>query len=239
MNRFKNSTVLYLLVFASLPLQTKAQTPPPVPAEYQDLYNELYSDLTQFQSAMRASSQGQAQSATATIFSASLLAANSNLGPALIQAGHLTATLKNVDGLKALGVKAISMDVNFPILYRGFYPTDAEYQQYLDYYARVVQEIRARGMKVLINSQAIFSWGDASYVNVGPFYASLSLDQYKQGRMEMCRTIAQNLKPDYLSVIQEPDNEVSQTGFTELGTASGSTALLNVILSGLQGGVPA
>ena len=238
MNRFKNSTVLCLLVLASLPLQTRAQTPPPVPAEYQDLYNEMYSDLTKFQSAMRASSQGQAQSATATIFSASLPTANSNLGPALIQPGHLTATLKNVDGLKALGVKAIMMDVNFPILYRGYYSTDAEYQQYLDYYVRVVQEIRARGMKVLVNSQAMFSWGGGSYVNVGPFYASLSLDQYKQGRMEVCRAIAQNLKPDYLAVIQEPDTEGSQTGFTELGTASGSTALLNVILGGLQGGIP-
>src|SRR4029450_2879200 len=53
MSHLKHSTAFCLLVFAWLPPQIRAQTPPPAPAEYQDLYNEMYSDLTQFQSAMR------------------------------------------------------------------------------------------------------------------------------------------------------------------------------------------
>jgi len=213
-------------------------TAPAVPAEYQDLYDQIYADLASFQDYLDAFPTRQRDSATPVAFAANLFSGNYNLGPILIQPDHYKQTLMNVDGLKALGVKAINLDISFPFLYRDFYETEEEYRQYLDFYIHLVQDIRACGFKVVINCGAIFATGSAGNPAAQALYAKMTLEQYQQARMEMCCTMAQQLAPDYLSVITEPDTEAAQTGFAEVDTVRGSTDLVNVIVNEVRSAAP-
>ena len=214
-------------------------TAPAVPAEYQDLYDQIYADLASFQDYLDAFPTRQRDSATPVAFAAKLYSGNYNLGPILIQPDHYKQTLMNVDGLKALGVKAINLDISFPFLYRDFYETEEEYRQYLDFYIHLIQDIHACGLKVVINCGAIFATGAAGNPAAQALYAKMTWEQYQQARMEMCGTMVQQLAPDYLSVITEPDTEAAQTGFAEVDTVRGSTDLVNVIVNGVRSAAPA
>lgn len=221
-------------VLAALVIAPAAQQP--VPLEYQDAYAEVSTALNDFRQVLDQSWDG---TKAPVAFSANLLTANSSRGLVLIEPGARDAVAHEIDSLKALGIKAVSLDVSFPVLYAPFHSSPQEYQQFLDFYTGVAADVRARGLKLIVETQALFSQGGYTYWNLGPFYAGLTLDQYQQGRMAVARTIALNLRPDYLSVIQEPDTEAEQTLQPAVGTAEGSTALLDVILGGLQGiGVP-
>ncbi len=207
-----------------------AQSAAPVPPEYQDLHDELVADVAAFQQTIDQSWDG---SRWPVAFSANLSSADSSAGPVLLGPNALTAVRLELDSLKALGAKAVTLDLDFPVLYPPFHQSQADYQQYLGFYTQVAQEVRARGLKLVVETQAIFSQPGYANWNVGPFYAGLTLDQYEQGRAAVAETIAQNLRPDYLSVIQEPDTEAAQTGKPELATSAGSAALLDAILQAL------
>jgi fibronectin type 3 domain-containing protein len=221
------ATVISLFLAASVIVPAQQ----PVPTEFQDLYAELQTALTDFRQTINGSWDG---TKSPVAFSANLLSVNSSRGPALLAPGYRDSVAYELDGLKALGVTAVSLDVSFPVFYRPFHTSLEEYEQYLDFYKGVAADVRARGLKLIVETQALFTQGGYTYWDLGPFYAGLTLEQYQQGRMEVVRTIALNLRPDYLSVIQEPDTEAEQTGRTEVGTAAGSAALLDVILNGLQ-----
>lgn len=210
-----------------------AQEPPAVPEEYQDLASFLDERLSSFDSMVRASWDG---AKSPVIFGAHLNSANGNLGVKLLQPDILTSVQLELDGLKALGAKGVALDINYPILDPNF---TSDQPLYLALYRQVVSEVRARGLKLLIESQVIFSQEGFTALPVGPYYESLTLEQYQAGRAAMARLIAQELQPDYLSVITEPDSEGTQTGKAELATVSGSTGLLNLIISEIQAaGVP-
>jgi hypothetical protein len=202
-----------------------------VPTEYQDLHGELYGNLNRFRDVMAQQWDG---SRAPVAFSAELLAAHSARGDALLQTGMTDAIRLEIDNLKALGVRAVTVHVGFPMLHRRFHRSEDESQRFLAFYTEVANLVRAGGLKLIVSSPALFSDGTFGAWDVGPYYASLTLAEYQQGRMEVARTIASALRPDYLTVITEPDTEADQVGKPELGTLAGSRALLDVILAGLQ-----
>jgi hypothetical protein len=202
-----------------------------VPAEYEDLHAELYANLNGFRDVLAQQWDG---SRAPVAFSGNLIAAHSARGEALLQTGVTDAIQLEIDNLKALGVRAVTLHVGFPMLHRPFHRSEDEYQRYLAFYTGVANVVRAGGLKLIVSSHALFSDGTFTTWDVGAYYASLTLEEYQQGRMEVARTIAAALRPDYLSVITEPDTEADQVGKPEIGTLAGSRALLDVILAGLQ-----
>ena len=202
-----------------------------VPSEYQDLHGELYANLDRFRDVLAQQWDG---SRAPVAFSANLIAAHASRGDALLQAGVTDAMRLEIDNLKALGVRAVTLHVGFPMLYRPFHRSEDEYQRFLAFYTEVANIVRAGGLKLIVSSHALFSDGTFGTWDVGAYYESLTLAEYQQGRMEVARTIASALRPDYLSVITEPDTEADQVGKPALGTLAGSRALLDVILAGLQ-----
>ena len=195
------------------------------------LHDELYTGLSSFRTSVAQSWDG---SRAPVAFSANLLAAHSARGPALLSPGLADSVLLEVDNLKALGVGAVTLHIDFPMLHRPFHRSDEEYQQYLAFYVRLAQEIRARELTLVVASQTLFSKDALTPWDLESYYDGLTLEEYRQGRMEVARTIASALRPDYLSVIVEPDTEADQSNKPELGTVEGSRALLDVILGGLQ-----
>lgn len=183
-----------------------ASVPEGVPREFQPIYAELERQLSQL--AQRLPAGGEAP----VIFSACLLAANSNEGERLLIPEMLDSVMLSLDRMQALGQQAVSLDVNFPLLYRGFHPDETTFQRYLDFYRRVAQEIRQRGLKLCLESSQIFTASVWSPLEVEPFYKSLTLEEYVEAKSEMVRTIAKELQPDFFTVAEEPDTEARETG---------------------------
>jgi fibronectin type 3 domain-containing protein len=167
----------------------------------------------------------------AVAFSTHMGSANSSLGTRLLDSGHMTGVNLELDGFKAIGNAAISLSIDYPTLDSTFDPFGGHSAEYLNFYKAVVAGARARGLKVIIETGPLFSDPILSNVAVLPFYQTLSLESYKAGRAAHAVLIAQQLAPDYLSVIQEPDTEASQTGKSELARPEVSLALLNQILT--------
>ena len=220
-----------MFLMATLVTGPAAQPMPEVPAEYQDLYLELFTAISEFRETIDQSWDGTPGPAA---FSANLLTANSSQGDALLTPDRRDAVGYELDGLQALGVTAVSLDVSFPVLHPPFHQSPEEYQQYLDFYTEIADDIRGRGLTLIVETQVLFTEGGFTAWDPAPYYASLTTEEYRQGRMEVARTIALALDPDYLSVIQEPDTEADQTGKAEVGTLAGATTLLETILTGLQ-----
>jgi hypothetical protein len=186
-----------------------AQSIPPVPPLFQSMYAELDSSINSFASTIDASWNGVRHPVN---FTAELTSASSALGDRLLLPDRYAAVLLEVDKLKATGVKAINVQVAFPILYAGFYSLAAEHQQYVDFYQRLAADIRAQGMKFIARCSLLVSQQGYSTVDVGAYYRSLTLEQYKAGRIDTIRTVLEQVRPDYLIVLNEPDIEALQAG---------------------------
>lgn len=199
-----------------------------MPPVFQDLYSSLQNQVSSFDLTIQ---QSWNKTKPPVLFSTHLGSANSALGTALLAPDHLDSVQMEIDLLKALGVKSISLSIDYPSLDRGFDVYGGQAANYLAFYKQVVAAIRTSGLKVIIESGPLWSDPVFSSVNVLPYYQSLTTAQYEAGRANQALLIAQQLLPDYLSVIQEPDTEATQTGKSELGTPSGSIALLNQILA--------
>ena len=218
---------IVLLTVALIAPATVVFAQPAVPATYQDVYTSLNNQISAFQSTIPAGGSYPVN------FAAELVSANSNRGPLLFSTPY-SAVLMELDALKALGIQAVKVGIHFPILYPGFYQNPADYQQYLTFYTQLANDIRGRGLKLVVETGLVVNEPGISDMDCSAFYNSLTLDQYEQGRAAVAVTVAQQIQPDYLSVLNEPDTESIQTGMTALGTPDGSLGMLNVILTALQ-----
>jgi hypothetical protein len=207
-----------------------------VPAAWQDLYSSLTTQINSFAAEVNA---GWNKSTTAPVaFSAELFTANSENGSQLLAANYINqAVIPELNELQAMGIKAVYVAIDFPVLYQGYYTYEksTSYQSYLSFYEQVASAIRAHGMKMIVETNEILTTGGfGTSWNAGPYYQSLTLAQYQAGRAAQAASIAGALKPDYLSVLNEPDTESAQTGFTAIDTVSGATAMLNQILAAVD-----
>ena len=202
-----------------------------MPAAYQDLVNQLTQSLDNFAKSISTSGQSPRYP---TAFSAGLSSANANMGPSVASPQQYGVILQELNSLQAMGVRAVTVNVSFPMLYAPFYSDPSAYVQSINFYTQLASDIRARGLKLVVESSALFSQSDNSGWNLPAFYRSLSWSQYQNGRMQTVQAIAQTMRPDYLSLIGEPDTEADQTGFAQVNTVSGASAMVNLMLSGVQ-----
>jgi len=227
--RFPFSLLVFLTLCGLHPCG--GSTPPPVPTIFLDLYNTMNADVGAFAGTINSNWHG---SKTPVIFTADMTSANANSGSGIVGPNHYASVLLEIDALKAMGAKAVMVQIGFPMLYEPFFPSSSDYQLYANFYSQLASDVRARGMKLVVESVCLISQGVWNTWNIGSFYSGLNWTQYQQGRMQTAQTIVQLMHPDYLVVIEEPDSEAMFSGQTDAGTPSGSTALLGVILQGLQ-----
>lgn len=220
-----------VLLAQALP-SAKAQTAPPVPPEYQDLFDAMQSSIDSFNQSTLALWNGSKYPVAFAAHSGSL---NSNNGPAILTSNGYQSFLVELNGLKAIGVTAIILDINFPMLDPNFDNWGGQSANYLSVYQQAVADIRSRGMKVIVETQTTFSDPVFSQVNALPYYQSLSTADYENGRAQQALLIAQQLQPDYLTVLEEPDTEAEQCGKPEIYTYTESMNFLNTMLTVLRG----
>ena len=173
---------------------TRASTPIPVPAQYQALYRTLLGQVAAIQTGTPASGPG-------TAFGAELLTANANRGPALLQPGTLTQVERELSRDQVLGVKGVTISVNFPILDAAF----PNHPQYQDFYGQVAQQVHQRGLTLAIETDDLFA--GTVYSPLHYSYAGLTLSSYEAAKAAMAAAVISTMHPAYLSIEGEADTE--------------------------------
>jgi chitodextrinase len=232
------SIVLVMRIFCHA---ASASTPEPVPSTYQDLYDQLNTGLTAFNTTLNGLWNG---SKSPVVFAANLNNADANSGPQLPAASPYGGAQLEIQAFKALGVQAVMVQIGFPMLYPPFFTwlqaqpgyQQVQYQQFANYYQQLAQNVRAAGLKLIVENNVLLSndaqagWAAA----VAPYYATLDWNQYQAARAQGALAVAQVLQPDYMVVMEEPFSEAQQTGQTNASTADGAASLVSQILTALE-----
>lgn len=197
----------------------------PVPPEYADLYALLAHKLGDAESYLTAYWDGAKHP---VVFSTELLAANSNQGERVLTEQAWQSILFNVDRIQFLGVRAVKVAVKYPILMPAF-PRSAEY---LALYKKLGDELRRRDLKFLVQMTPGFKPSALSALPVEPYYATLTLERYKHEKRQMAETIIREIRPDYLTIENEPRTAQENTGLPF--TVQNFTEIVQYILDGLD-----
>lgn len=229
---FTKPSSLAVIVMLAAGLRPCRAAAPSVPAAFQDLYTSLDGDLQAFNASLGSSPQ------YGGLHTGTLTNADANSGPQLVNAGYSIGLQLQLQALKAMGVEAVMVEVGFPMLYRPFFSSQSQYQQFVTFYQQVAASIRALGMKVIVENNCLLSTDVQAGWNVAPFYRTLSWTQYQQARAQTAAVLAQTMHPDYMVVLEEPDTEAIQAGQPNANTANGAAAMLSQIIASVhQSGV--
>ena len=185
--RFNSLALTLLLATGSLSAQA-----PPVPSEFQDLYNTLTTQITAFKKAVNAGWDG---SSYAYLNAPQLETADSSQYTALLGSTFYTyGVLPQLDELKALGANAVTVHIDFPIFYVPFYTyagNPAQYQQFVSFYQQLAQDIRARGMKVVVEATIPKPQTGSNTAQFQSYAQTLSWSEYMSGRAAQALAVAQ------------------------------------------------
>jgi hypothetical protein len=176
---------------------------PAVPVEYEAVYDELEAEMAHFEDGLGAMwdrSTGQTIIATEEAF------ANGNLGEGLLSPGMMGYNRALLDKLQAMGVGGVVLAVKFPLLEPDF-PRSSEY---LQFFKNIMAECRQRDMKVLVECGAVFVGTPYSAVAVN--WSDYTTETFLQGLKDQLLLIAEEIKPDYLTLANEPQTEEGLTG---------------------------
>lgn len=174
--------------------------PADVPAEYRALYSELASRLTAFERRLGNPAPRDVVAAT------NLLTANSHAGPALLREDWQRSNLLYLDRLQALGANGVSVTIGYPLLTPAF----GDPAPYLSFFETLAREVRRRGMKLLVEHNVLLP--GYTLVPVAPYYAQLDRRRFMEERYAEVLRIVQHVRPDYLSLVVEPETHALALG---------------------------
>jgi phospholipase C len=195
-----------------------------VPARYIPLVNRLGSQINDL--ATRAAT-GNASGTP--VMGAELLAANGNLGTSLLRPGEMSGIKLTLDRFRSMGIRGVTVELGFPLLLSSF-PNHA---QYLTFYEQVAAAVRAHGMLLSVEENAIFA--NTVFSSLQPDYAGLTLDTYAAGQRAQAQVIIDHLHPAYLSILDEPDTFATNLHLP-LNSAAAAVRVVNAELAGLRRG---
>jgi len=194
-----------------------------VPGKYQLIYDELDAKLAEIEDEVSSLWEGQSHD---TVFSVELITANSNRGVALLHTETFPSIIKTLDSLQAMGVGGITLSLNYPILN----PTFPRSSDYLDFYREVSEEIKGRGLVLIVENTTSFPNLTTSGLSID--HSGLTLDQYKIEKRQTAQTIIAELQPHYLTVENEPLTSQANAGLDF--SVENQTEVVRFILDGLD-----
>jgi len=177
--------------------------PGEVPESFQMIYRELDAE---FHRQLPLVPFPWQQKKSRTAFGVELLAASSDRAEALLAEQALTAIALTLDRLKALGVRGVSLSLRYPIL-TGAHSRAAEYRAF---YRALAAEIRSRGLALVVTMGSASRELELSHI--GADYRGLSRERFSAGLREMAEAVIADIRPDYLTLLSEPDTQTRNTG---------------------------
>jgi hypothetical protein len=194
-----------------------------VPSKYRRLYSELDQKLQGIDRFLTKQWNGQKYPMA---FSVELLAANSHHGEALLREETFEANVMMLDRLRSLGVRGIMLGILYPVLNPSFHRS----ADYLNFYKRLAFEIRQRDLKLIVETTSTFREPEFSDVKVD--YSGLTMEKYKREKRQMIEKIIREMRPDYLTVDNEPLTQQRNTGL--LFSVRNYTEMIQYILKDLD-----
>ncbi len=179
-----------------------ATPPPPIPADAQATATELTGQLAQFRASLPAKPPRRS---TPPVIAAELLTANGNQGARLLEPNAPTVNRWMLDALVGVGARGVAVDIPYPLLD----PAQPRNDAYLAFYKQVVRDVRARGLKLMIETQVVFT--NTPYSQLDVDYSSMPLDEFLAGRTAQTVRIAHELRPDYLAFTTEQSTDAMLT----------------------------
>jgi hypothetical protein len=196
--------------------------PSNVPSRFASTYTALESRLEAFNGFLD-TVPGRRSSVT---FGAELTTANTHRGAELLTEATYQGNIVLLDRLRSLGVGGVSVVMAYPVMNDDF-PRSAEYWAF---YSRLARDIRSRGLKLHVKGGPIFN--EKEFSNVPTDYRNVTLESYFRDRRRIAQRIAAEIRPDYLSIANEPVAEGQIFGFTI--TADAYVAFVNDTLAGMN-----
>jgi hypothetical protein len=176
---------------------------PPAPDEFQPVYDFLE---TRLQEKFRRLPAAGDHPEHETFIGAELSVANGNRGEALLQPSALPAVRLYLDRLQAAGATGVTIQISDPLLTA----LDVDSLAYLEFFRQAVDEAHARNMRVLVETGPVFP--DPEFSNVTVDWSQIHAEEYFEKRKLQLVVIAREVKPDYLSLGNEPGTEQRLTG---------------------------
>ena len=231
-NGHKAFTLGYRILMCSLfALPLAAQ----VPTQYQAIYSNMSSQINAFQTTVN---QNWNQKPSPVAWAPHLSGAESLQFTTLLNPGYYQQTvLTELQELQATGATAVTVHIDFPILYQPFYTyqnNPAQYAQFVAFYQQLISDVHARGMKLVVEalvSEALAGTQGAAFI---PYYQSLDWNDYMNARAQNTVNVAQLIQPDFLSLICEPDSEANNGLQPTEDSPAGAMQLLETDLAALQ-----
>jgi hypothetical protein len=178
-----------------------------VPSEVPEAYQEIYREIdTEIDRQLPLVPLPWGQKKTDTAFGVELLTANSNRGEALLNERVLQENALVLDQLKSLGIKSVSLSLQYPVLTRN-YPRTAEFREF---YRRLAGDIRKRQLLIVAEMGSAFREPELSQIQVD--YHGLKRERFNAGLREMAEAIIADIRPDFLTILSEPDTQTRNTG---------------------------
>ncbi len=163
------------------------------------------------------------------VMGAELLAANGNLGTALLRPGAMHGINLTLDRFRELGIGGVTVELGFPLLLPSF-PNQA---RYLAFYEQVAAAVRAHGMILSVEENPIFA--STVFSALTPNYLGLTPATYAAQARGQAQLIIDRLHPDYLSILDEPDT-FATTLHLPIASAAGAVGVVKAELAGLRRG---
>jgi hypothetical protein len=191
-----------------------------LPASYEKLFRELTKGLTEFSTRLKEIPVSAGQPVS---FFATLTTADGRRGRVLLESGGMEDSLVMLDALKDVGVQGIKVAIPYPLVVPG-QPLAAEY---LDYYVRLAQEVRRRGLALFVHMSP--EHRNPAFARQKDEVRFGALDRLGRVARAQAETVLAALKPDILGLVNEPSNAAASADLPDLATAEGLTRFLGAV----------
>ena len=236
-----NSVVSPTPSSASLTTKTTLTPAHTVPAQYASLYNQLEGYVTTDDKLVSSQWDGTVYPVN---YAAELITADTNAGPGILTASERQMMTAELDGEVSLGVKAVTVEIGFPVFDPNFYIFNGQsaaqaqqtVQNWLDYYVNLAQAIHSRGLKMIVEANPLLSFYISSTSSFNPtgYYKSLDFATYEKLRSQHNIILSQQVKPDYLLLQTEPQTDAVNDFRQELNNANRDTAMIGQFSADLE-----
>ena len=202
--------------------------PPAPPPDREHLYRVLSGQLDDYQKVVDDAPPAVLHPRGGSVLGAHLVVANANRGDQLL----IPATLQSIDvfldRFQQVGMSGITLTISNPMLLDRF----PRHDEYLRFWTHVADKVHARGMTLAVEENVIF--GNTPFTTVKPDFAGMTLDRFSSEQRQQAQRIIDDLHPQYLSVLNEPDTFAHNLGLPALNTVGNTTKVVQDILSGLD-----
>jgi hypothetical protein len=177
--------------------------PEQVPAPFQTTYRELDAEFHR-QLPLIPAPWGRKTGRTA--FGVELQMAGSRRGEALLDGQSLETIALALDRLKTLGARSVTLSLHDPVLTRT-HPRTPEFRSF---YRGLAAEIRRRGLTIVVEMSSAVR--EPEFGQVGVDYRGLGRERFTGALREMAEAVIADVRPDYLTLLTEPDAQARNTG---------------------------